>query len=429
MKKFTSALLLVSLLASLAVGCSNAPAGSSENSGNESTGGSSATSENVTLEYNTYQTAEKDRVEAAIADFESKNPNIKVNATFYPGEQYVSTMKAKFSSNSSPDIFQVWVDTNLDAFIEAGYVADITDIDASKKIMPNVKELLMSSPARKDKIYALPEGVAGLGMISNMDVLKDAGVTEVPENYADFVAACEKIQSKGIQPIAYGDKDGTVSSLFGIWGSDLLMDDATANKLINGEVEKLSDLDFMKETYQKIGDLRKFFIDGWSGTTYDQASAMVGQGESAFLIAGEWGLTAVKTAAEEDTELVFSPIPITDEDSHALITIPGGISMSSSTKNKDAAIAYLNYFASSDYFKNFKPTNPVAFEGVTAELPQEDITFSETYLPDALPSRTNDMGAGFGAAVPKALQEYLADENMKVEDALTRADEFFVSAN
>lgn len=61
-----------------------------------------------------------------------------------------------------------------------------------------------------DKNYAVPLGSSFLTTWYNQELFKEAGISEVPMNWEEFIACCDALKAKGITPIVMGDKDAYV---------------------------------------------------------------------------------------------------------------------------------------------------------------------------------------------------------------------------
>ena len=113
-------------------------------------------------------------MQAVISDYETQNPNIKINYTMQAPTNYRSRFLTAATSSSPPDIVRIhntWLpmlrkdlapapDSVLQASDLAGYY-------------PIVQKNFVSS----GKIYALPLEIDGLALIYNDDIFKEAGVT------------------------------------------------------------------------------------------------------------------------------------------------------------------------------------------------------------------------------------------------------------
>lgn len=68
-------------------------------------------------------------------------------------------------------------DGMLRGFVENGYVEDLANVEFVGEFQDNLRKML----TKNDIFCAIPIEEAGLGMIVNMDVLKGAGVNELPQ--------------------------------------------------------------------------------------------------------------------------------------------------------------------------------------------------------------------------------------------------------
>jgi ABC-type glycerol-3-phosphate transport system substrate-binding protein len=60
----------------------------------------------------------------------------------------------------------------------------------------------------KGEIYAVPNDLGTYGLFYNKALFKKAGIAAPPKTYKELLAQCATFKSKGILPLAYGDRDG-----------------------------------------------------------------------------------------------------------------------------------------------------------------------------------------------------------------------------
>ena len=60
----------------------------------------------------------------------------------------------------------------------------------------------------KGEIYAVPNDLGTYGLFYNKALFKKAGIAAPPKTYKELLGQCATFKSKGILPLAYGDRDG-----------------------------------------------------------------------------------------------------------------------------------------------------------------------------------------------------------------------------
>ena len=116
---------------------------------------------------------------AAIAKFEEKYPNIKVEPEFTSWDGYWSKLATQVAGGLMPDVIQMDYQY-LTQYAQSGVLADLTPYFESGAIdISNVAESVISSGSVGDKIFALSTGTNALATFYRKDVLDKAGV-EMP---------------------------------------------------------------------------------------------------------------------------------------------------------------------------------------------------------------------------------------------------------
>jgi multiple sugar transport system substrate-binding protein len=142
-------------------------------------------------------------VEGAIKDFETKNPNIKIKATWYEKTALYAALKTALRADQAPDVF--YAEPDQVEYMENGFLLDLSALDWS-----NVEPWAKDSWSYKGKPYGLPLEAWTVELYYNKKLMDDLGIKVPdglqlsPEAFADMVRVAK---SKGITPLALGVGD------------------------------------------------------------------------------------------------------------------------------------------------------------------------------------------------------------------------------
>jgi len=140
-------------------------------------------------------------IEQMVADFESQNPDIKVNLTDLTWANGHEKIVMAFSSNTAPDIVELGSDW-VPEFSTAGKLADIT-----ADVLPDTAQFYGWTPGIHDNtIYAMPWILGTRVLYVNKTLMKRAGYEDnfVPLNWPQLKEMCYKIDSLGKDIYGFG---------------------------------------------------------------------------------------------------------------------------------------------------------------------------------------------------------------------------------
>lgn len=379
LKQLSSMLLAGVMTAALLVGC-----GSSSES-------SQATAEAAVEEEATPETSTEEQVPAEEAqassgedititmmvsgtaaenDFETeqlpllvkaKFPNINIEVTKLPDDQYYTVLKTKLASGECPDIILVqpkYAGSNsVIGLAEAGYLMDISDLNA----VTLAGEAAESSFAYDGKTYAVAQGVSILGTYYNKDVFAKYNL-DVPTSWNEFLNVCETLKSNGIQPIVMGDKDAYVMQfgLYQIAANEVYAKNAAFDdQLRTGDTQFTNEgtwdtvLSMYAELYEK-----GYIQDGSLGLGAAQAIQQFVDGEAAMTFDGNFNAAALTAQGAVDFERGYFPLPGTADKVYAAMAPGAGPAIYANTKYADECKAILEYWfdGESDLYKAFADT-------------------------------------------------------------------------
>ncbi len=242
-----------------------------------------------------------DALQIIFDGFEEKYPHIKIQneATF--GDDFLPKLKTDFATGNDPDVFGIWPGSDMDALIEAGKAADITDIINSD---PEWKGQFLNAwdyCTYDDKIYGLPVEIIYEALFINTEIFDRYDVT-APTTYEDFMVLVRLFASRGVIPVAYNyQAEGTylyqniVAQMGGLSG--------------DGDVDIFKQgMANMKELY----DRRAFPEDAYL-LSNSQRNNLFLEGKAAMIVQGSWFTRNIYEAGMVD-KVDMLPFPVFDKE-------------------------------------------------------------------------------------------------------------------
>ena len=288
----------------------------------------------------------------ALDDFKKQNSDFDFNLSFSPADQLQTSLRAQLAAGNAPDMHAVYPGNgsamSMVQLSKANLLADLSDQAWTKKIPTGFK----GAYQQDGKTYIFSPGTSVLGAIYNKKAFASAGV-EVPTTWSELLAVCEALKKKGIVPLALGAQTPWVTQLINyalvpgtVYAKQPDFDDKMAAGSATFAGSGWADAMTKYLELQKRG----FFNDNPNGTTYEQATSMVGTGKAAMAVQVSAVLQAYRDAAPSPDDLGMFPLPATD--TVAENWIPGGIvvgiAINAKTKKADQARKFIEYCGQPD---------------------------------------------------------------------------------
>jgi len=220
-----------------------------------------------------------------------------------------AVLATRLQGNQPPDSWQVHVGRELiDNYVVPGYCEPITDLYESEGLLEAMPQTLIDQASQDGEQYSVPVGVhRGNGFWYNRQVMEENGIT-VGETMSieQFLAAAETLQAAGIVPLSLATKDTFAAAqtfentLLAVAGPEKY------DQLFKGEADwDDADVRTAAETY---GQMLAFVNEDHPALTWDQATAMVIEGNAGFNSMGDWAYgEVVARDAVENTGWVSHP--------------------------------------------------------------------------------------------------------------------------
>jgi raffinose/stachyose/melibiose transport system substrate-binding protein len=316
--------------------------------------------------------------------FMKQNPDIKVEFTFAPRDQFNQENPMRVSAGD----VDIWADFGFSNHIQdyhkgAALPLRYQNIEAGlvepldgQAFLKNYKaEAVKDAMTYKGKVYGVCVGsVAFSGIFYNKDLFAKYNL-QVPTTYEELVMVAETLKQNGVTPFTTaGAAVWPVNmSLFGFLGP-LIQDNEAFEKELWMDGPGYKNPKYMEalEKYQNL--LLNYYEDGFQALEYNPHIGRFTSGAVAMLPDGMWQANSIAAAKDLNFKFGYMPIPASDNAADNK-TFFGKYDLlwmvHAKSKNKAAALKWLEFFSQKDtyqYFINtvgFLPTQP----DVTVENP------------------------------------------------------------
>ncbi|MBB6733327.1 ABC transporter substrate-binding protein [Cohnella zeiphila] len=381
-----------------------------------------------TIGYATGDPATKKAIADTIDAFMKANPHIKIkDMSEGTTTSYLDWLKTKDAVGEFPDLVEMR-DTKI--FADSGKIVELPS---------DLVDLFSSVPEVDGKKYNAPITLnAPEGIIYSKKAYADAGITEPPKTYDEFLADQEKLKTSGITPIVVGGKD-----IFhmGFWLNKFLIDevyvgDPDWNSKRTAKMTSFTDAGPVQAMTDYKELFSKYVDKGWLSTADNQTASILVSGKAAQLFSGPWMFTQIHDA---DPSFDFGFYALPDRQGNVNVVglpSPAGWSLSAeAAKDADKVEAMKTFirffFAKEQYSKYLQTVNgiPSTKEEVQYEsLPQmQDVLklMSDPNVKKSLPINNwwgeNQIPPQFRDWYYKLMQE-LVLKNGDVKEYMKRAD-------
>lgn len=320
----------------------------------------------VTIEFYQQKVEAIQIIDELISRFEAQNPGIEVKQTNLPNSETRNVLLMRIAANDVPDILSAYPNApEFREFVKEGYLYDLTGQEFLKKVNPSV----LSPIKQNGKDYSLPISLNTIGVHYNEKIFADNGLT-VPSTYEQFISLCETLKGRGIQPLAFSDKDSWTAGIFANCSLGKEMGKAETDSffaaLANGKVSA-EDNAALRRIAEMVVELRvKFGSGDTAAYGYNDAINAFATEKAAMYINGIW---AIPSIVQANPELKFSMFPIPATKGRETTTIYGidfAVSMSAETKHPGEALKFLEFLAAPEnaqYFSDMD-NSPSVINGV-----------------------------------------------------------------
>jgi raffinose/stachyose/melibiose transport system substrate-binding protein len=282
-----------------------------------------------------------------VADYQAKNPNIKIELDSLNTDQQKLKLKTQAASKEVPDITIVNPAAQMQPFVDAGLFAPLNDMVEQNGLKDTFQSGILDFYSFNKNIYALPDG-NNIGVIYyNKDLFKQAGIADIPKTFEEMVADVKILKSKGIQPMAIGEKDSWTGSF--LFMNVLLRTNGGPGFLqavVDGK-KTFADPAFT-DAVSSFEDLIQAgaFQEGATSFDYNAGENLFKTGKAAMYYMGSWATGGIETSSVNGKVGVFQfPTVKGKGNPDEFMLAPGSaFAISANSKHLKETKDFLNYF-------------------------------------------------------------------------------------
>lgn len=303
-----------------------------------------------------WYTDQQDQFPKVIADFEAKNPNIKVDLQIKSDVTgaYLPALLASAAADDLPEVYAPHVYSV--EFGKKGLGADLIKelgADFMKDFFPSANSMFLDGEAQ----YAMGWMAQTMGFYYDPDIFAQAGIDGEPETWDDMIAASNQIKSKvsGNLGAMQAATDGfSVNDLWFPMITGFSGDPATV-KMLDGHQAKWTD----QPVLDALTLYRKTLDGGlWQKgqTGMDQVACLnaLYTGKGAAFYSGSWNPGRIYKDAPPELvkrlKVMKTPSVAAGKPHWTGNSAGAAFSLSNHSKNKDAAITFLQYLYSAEVY-------------------------------------------------------------------------------
>ena len=385
------------------------------------TGVMAESEENVTLTWAVFETDNytAEVWQHIIDAFEADNPGIKIEKVLMTGDSRPQFLKTMLSAGNMPDI-------NIDPVDLAsteGVYAEVPEEllakfeDSAVVSFNGVKNLVPAYKAYRTQVFY------------NKHQFEDAGITEVPTTWDEFIQVCDTLQEAGYTPLMGVGAADICATAFGYWTGVVNSELYTAYPNFNEDIlsgELSWENDVLIDTLKSWQTLTPYYHKGSMSFSNTQATSEFLSGSAAMFMDGAWSTTTIDNSDEYSADDFGTFMMPTPSGAKTYCTMPQYWGVSETCENKEAAFKFCEYVLGGNpdiyrYYLQADGTFSVTKEPVTYEMGPVQTEFVNnlegyTLVPEAMKVvGDNAFPTGFEDYTLKSLQNIFTGADVEQE--------------
>lgn len=370
-------------------------------------------------------------------EYMEMNPHVTIEVTHLENEAFKERLATFMQSGDAPDLFQSWGGGILWNFAEAGLLRDITpELSQANEAWKNsfTTQAALNLFAHDGGYYGVPWTFGAVGIWYNTRLFAEAGIEVLPKTWDEFLGVVQQLKDAGITPIALGERDKWPGHFWWVY----LAIRTGGQEAFEAAYDRTGS--FADEPFVQAGELLQQLIEmepfqeGHLASDYSSAAALMGNGEAAMELMGQWapGAQRGNSASGEglpEGELGWFPFPmVAGGVGNPSDVLGGGDGIAVGVNAPDEAVDFLRYITTPENQMRFValgtgvvPTVAGAETAVTDSLLQQVMVarneaayyqlYYDQFLPPAIAQQVLDAVEGLfvGIMTPEEAAQSIED--------------------
>lgn len=257
----------------------------------------------------------------SLADaYTAMHPNVTFEITILENAAFKEKLAPVMQSGTGvPDIFQSWGGAVLWTYANNGLTRNIApELTADNNAWKDTfsAQAALELFGQNGEYYGVPRTWGLVGLFYNKALFEQAGITELPTTWTEFLATVQTLKDAGITPISMGESEKWPGHFWWVY---------LATR-IGGEQAFLDAYNrtgsFASEPFIAAGERLKELVDmdpfpnGFLGLSHNEMEAIFGNGQAAMMLMGQWAppVSADQSASGEGIgdDMGLFPFPMVE---------------------------------------------------------------------------------------------------------------------
>ncbi len=284
--------------------------------------------------------ANRPAYDGALAAIKEAHPEIEIKEVSTENQQYkIDLATAMADPSTLPDIFFTWSGAFLGDYAENAYA--LNDVYANLAIKDALPEVMLANGTYDGKSYAVPLTMNIVTLFANMDLLAEAGWTEIPATYEDLIKCCDDLVAKGIIPFGCSGKETWCVTEYLEPIMEKYVGAETLGSIFAGKTSWKDD--DIKASVEKLQEMiaKGYFDPNGMSLGNDEVKANFIAGQYAFYQNGSWNCGEIDNANKEGKNFKVALFPVMNAERASYLQVIGGpsdsLAVSASSPNAELA--------------------------------------------------------------------------------------------
>jgi raffinose/stachyose/melibiose transport system substrate-binding protein len=227
----------------------------------------------------------------SLADaYMAENPHVTIEITILENNAFKERLVTVMQAGDPPDLFQSWGGGVLWSFADAGLVRNIAPELEGEWKDSFAAQAALELYGQNGEYYGVPWTWGAVGLFYNKALFEQAGLDPEapPTTWDEFLAAVQALKDAGITPITLGEGEKWPGHFWWVYLAIRLGGEEAFLKAYNRE-GSFADEPFVQAgvRLQELIDLQPF-PDSFLGMNYGDQETLMGNGEAAMELMGQW---------------------------------------------------------------------------------------------------------------------------------------------